>query len=313
MAEGSPTVGSPIPLTLVAGFLGAGKTTLLTRMIERRAAASGPRPRLAVVVNEFAGVGLDAVRLPEGDYDKWELSRGSIFCFCLRSDFITLLERIVCEVKPDEIWVEATGIADVAEVHKMLSVPSLRTALHLRTVVCVVDPRTILKVLVTLRAARTQVESAGLILLNKTDTADEQALTAIERELRAINSAAPIMRCVQGHVNLACLPHAPLRQDEGATMGHPPQQVMSVSIAEAWIIPRAAFDAWCVSQGERIWRAKGRVRTPAGFFWLEAVMGATTWTPSAAALPLPADTTLAFVGPDLNAEEIRSSIAALLK
>ncbi|MCX6921728.1 MAG: CobW family GTP-binding protein [Verrucomicrobia bacterium] len=297
----------------MAGFLGAGKTTLLTRMIEQRAAGSAPRPRLAVVVNEFAGIGLDAVRLPEGDYDKWELSRGSIFCVCLRTDFIALLERIVREVKPDEIWVEATGIADVAEVHKMLSVPSLRAALHLRTVVCVVDPRTILKVLVTLRAARTQVECADLILLNKTDTADEKALTAIERELRAINSAAPILRCVQGRVNLACLPHALPRHDEGATVGHPPQQVMSVSIAESWIIPQAALDAWCASRGERIWRAKGRVRTPEGFFWLEAVMGATTWTPSTSALPLPADTTLAFVGPDLNAEEVRASIAALRK
>ena len=136
----------------------------------------------------------------------------------------------------------------------------------------------------------------------------DSAWTLGVEPLPSLSEAAP-------HVPPAGSPFfdAPLRQDEGATMGHPPQQVMSVSIAEAWIIPRAAFDAWCVSQGERIWRAKGRVRTPAGFFWLEAVMGATTWTPSAAALPLPADTTLAFVGPDLNAEEIRSSIAALLK
>ena len=334
-----------IPLTLVAGFLGAGKTTLLTRMIEQRATAPNPRRRLAVVVNEFAGIGLDAVRLPEGDYDKWELNRGSIFCVCLRTDFIALLERIVREVKPDEIWVEATGIADVAEVHKMLAVPTLRAELHLRAVVCVVDPRTILKVLTTLRAARTQVECADVILLNKADTADDTTLAAIERELRAINAQAPIMRCVQGRVDVQIrwqeecgsqcswrLPHdsgesrpgersgcpttAPTfsalpRHDTEATEGHPPQQVMSASIAESWTIPRAALEAWCKAQGERLWRAKGRVRTPEGFYWLEAVMGATTWTPSTAAMPLPADTTLAFVGPDLKAEEVQASIAKL--
>ena len=94
-------------------------------------------------------------------------------------------------------------------------------------------------------------------------------------------------------------------------MGHLPQPVMSVSIAESWTISRATLDAWCVAQGERLWRAKGRVRTPEGFYWLEVVMGVTTWTPSSAAMPLPADTTLAFVGPDLDSDRVRASIAAL--
>jgi len=120
-----------LPLTLISGFLGAGKTTFLSNLIKSRKPTDG---KLAVVVNEFASLGLDGARLPDGDYEKWELNKGSIFCICLRTDFIALLEKITNEIKPKEIWVEATGIADVSEIFKMMSVPSLHDKLFLKSV-----------------------------------------------------------------------------------------------------------------------------------------------------------------------------------
>ena len=87
-----------IPLTLITGFLGAGKTTFLRHLLAYRVKAVPGAPyaprRLGVIVNEFAELGLDGVQLPEGDYRKWELNRGSIFCICMRTDFIAPTQLI---------------------------------------------------------------------------------------------------------------------------------------------------------------------------------------------------------------------------
>jgi G3E family GTPase len=77
-------------------FPGAGKTTVINRLI----AHLSPRPgRLAVASNEFASIGIDGALLPNGDYYKIELNRGSIFCSCIRSDFIGQLHRLATDIQ----------------------------------------------------------------------------------------------------------------------------------------------------------------------------------------------------------------------
>ncbi len=300
-----------IPLTLITGFLGAGKTTVLAHLLQQRAATAG-HGSLAVIINEFAELGLDAVQLPVGDHQVWELSRGSIFCICLRTDFIALLERIVREINPDEIWVEATGIADVSELFKMLGVPTLRAALYLRTNICLIDPQTILKILPTLRAAGEQVTMADALVLNKTDTADDATLEAIEARLRALNPHAPLLRCVRGKIDLARIPSFDLpRLDPRASGGHAPQPISSVSITEPWRIAPDAFAAWCHALGDKLWRAKGRLGTPAGPVWIDVTLGQMAMKACPAQLNLPAATALAFVGPGLRKDDVRDGLRRL--
>jgi G3E family GTPase len=299
------------PLTLVTGFLGAGKTSLLRHLLTWRA-TQARRPTLAVIINEFATLGLDAVQLPAGDHHVWELNRGSIFCVCLRTDFIALLERIIREICPDEIWVEATGVADVGEVFKMLSVPTLRTAVYLRTHVCVVDPGTIMKVVHTLRAAREQVRLADVIILNKIDTATPALLAAVTAQVRTLNAHAPLVHAVRSEVDVAGLPTFSVpRLDTRPFGGHPPQPIASISLAEPWQITAAAFQHWWQQQRATLWRVKGCLHTPTGSVWIDGTLAGLAMTPCEAPASLPAATSLAFVGPGLTAAVLRAELSAL--
>jgi len=305
-----------IPLTLITGFLGSGKTTFLSRLLEHRASAEtegryAPK-RLAVVVNEFAELGLDGTRLPAGDYDMWELNRGSIFCVCMRTDFITLLEKIVRDIDPDEIWVEATGIADVSEIFKMISVPVLREKIYLRTNVCLVDPGSILKILTTLRAAQEQVRLADMLIINKIDTADDSTLETIEAELRTRNPHAPVIRADHAACDLSLIPSIDVPRFENPEgSGHQPQPVYSISVTESWIIPFGKFKQWYEKQGSTLWRAKGRLMTPAGPVWVEGTLSSVTANEYPEAYTLSTATSLALIGPDLEKQKVLQELKSL--
>ena len=105
-----------IPTIILTGFLGAGKTTLLNRLIEHYNSE-----RTVLLINEFGQVSIDGELLAEGNYEKIELNKGSLFCICVRTDFIFEVERIAKELKPELLIIEATGLADTSEMEKMLA------------------------------------------------------------------------------------------------------------------------------------------------------------------------------------------------
>ncbi|MGQ9560107.1 MAG: GTP-binding protein [Candidatus Oleimicrobiaceae bacterium] len=143
MAEGAAV----IPTILLTGFLGAGKTTLLNRLIEHYRSR-----RMALLINEFGQVGIDGHLLRPGNYHKVELNRGSLFCVCVRTDFIAAVDYIGRKLKPELLLTEATGIADTAEMEKMLALPVLRAHVQLLACICLVDCQSFLKVKDVLRA-----------------------------------------------------------------------------------------------------------------------------------------------------------------
>ena len=87
---------------LITGFLGAGKTTFLNRIIN-----SFPKhKKLTLLVNEFGEIGIDGTLVEGEDIDMMEISKGSIFCVCVKTDFIKGLYELNTSVKPDVLLVE---------------------------------------------------------------------------------------------------------------------------------------------------------------------------------------------------------------
>jgi len=114
---------------LITGFLGSGKTTLLNRIIGRFPKTK----KLTLLVNEFGEVGVDGTLVEGDDIDMMEISKGSIFCVCVKTDFIKGLYELNTKVRPDVLLIESTGVANPSDLKKDLKLPIFNDALISRS------------------------------------------------------------------------------------------------------------------------------------------------------------------------------------
>ncbi|MGY3175297.1 G3E family GTPase [Pseudomonas sp. TE12234] len=168
-----------IAVTVVSGFLGAGKTTLLNRMV-RRAQGS----RLAVIVNDFGELNIDAAIVSEVTDAVYSLQNGCICC-TVQEDLLAQLGSLAqLEPRLERIVIECSGVSDPQRIVQTLAYPQLRSQMQLDMVITVVDATRHLQLEGEYaRLARAQVAAADLLLLNKTDLVDEQQLQALREAL----------------------------------------------------------------------------------------------------------------------------------
>jgi G3E family GTPase len=193
---------SPLPVSVITGFLGSGKTTLLSHLLRDPTAA-----RTAVIVNEFGEVGLDHLLLEASD-EEVLLLEGGCLCCKVRGDLVRtaghLLERRARgEAEFDRIVVETTGLADPAPIlHALMTDREIARELRIESVIATVDCAA---GGATLDAHPESVKQAALadrIVLTKSDLADASALA---ERLRRLNPAAPQLVALHGAIDASRL------------------------------------------------------------------------------------------------------------
>ena len=218
-----------IPCTIVTGFLGAGKTTLIRHLLEN----AGGR-RLAVIVNEFGDVGIDAdilrgCGIPACDEaDIVELANGCLCC-TVADDFVPAVDALLARTPPpDHILIETSGLALPKPLVQAFHWPAIRSRVTVDGVVAVVDGAALaegrvaadLAALAAQRAADQaldhddpveevfddQLACADLVLLTKSDLLDEPGLARARAAVeRALPRAVGIVASAEGRVDPAVL------------------------------------------------------------------------------------------------------------
>jgi len=161
---------SPVPVTIITGFLGAGKTSLLNRLL-RDPALGGA----VVLINEFGEIGLDHLFVEKIDGDMVMMASGCLCC-TIRGDLVDSLENLLRRRDNgrmrnfDRVIIETTGLADPAPVlHTIMSHPYLLLRFRLDGVVTVIDAINGAATLESYPEALKQAAVADRLVLSKTD------------------------------------------------------------------------------------------------------------------------------------------------
>jgi G3E family GTPase len=175
-----PIARNPIDLTVIGGFLGAGKTTLLNHLLRD----AGDR-RLAVLVNDFGAINIDAELVESHDGAMVRLENGCICC-SVGGDFIGALALLRDgDDPPQHVVVEASGVADPGAIAVLGDMPGYRRD----AAVVVADAETVrarAEHAATRHQIVAQLRAADLLVLNKTDLVEPAELADTRAWLREI-------------------------------------------------------------------------------------------------------------------------------
>lgn len=213
------------PVTIVTGFLGAGKTTLIRHLMQN---PNGKR--LAIVVNEFGDVGVDGDIL-KGCADEAcpadaiiELTNGCLCC-TVADDFVPTIEALLARpVPPEHIVIETSGLALPKPLLKAFDWPDLKSRITVDGVIAVADAEAVADgrfapdpEAVARQAAgddsvdhdtplgevfEDQVACADIVLLNKADLVDDDAMARARATVLAeAPRTIPVIAISEGKVD----------------------------------------------------------------------------------------------------------------
>ena len=177
-------------IDIISGFLGAGKTTLIKKLL----AEAYQGEKLVLIENEFGEISIDGGFLKDSGVQVSEMSSGCICC-SLVGDFNKALKEVHEKYQPDRILIEPSGVGKLSDVivaveNTVKDVPDMK----LNSFVTVADAG---KVKVYMKNFgefyNNQIESAGTVILSRTQKLSQEKLEAAAALLRQKNPTAAII------------------------------------------------------------------------------------------------------------------------
>ena len=176
-----------IPVLVIGGYLGAGKTTLINQILQNAT------QRIAVVVNDFGSVNIDAALIAEKHDDTIELTNGCICCAVGESLADVLFAISDRATLPELVIIEASGVANPASVAAFAHIDGFQHLGNFVLVDALHAAETALDALVG-KTFRIQLQSADLIALTKTNAASAESVEAVQTLVESIAPQVPILQ-----------------------------------------------------------------------------------------------------------------------
>lgn len=188
-------------LYVLTGFLGSGKTTVLLKILEHL-----KDHRVGIIQNEFGKLGIDGTILRNDDIQMVEINRGSIFCSCLKLNFVNALAEMSKE-NFEYLFVESSGLGDPSNVEEILNATEMvsGTRYDFKGVICLIDAVNFLDQIEDLETVNRQLKHCHLALITKSDLVAGERMDELMRKIRQINPVCKIETCTFGNLPIEVL------------------------------------------------------------------------------------------------------------
>ena len=174
-------------IDIISGFLGAGKTTLIKKLV----ADAFQGEKLVIIENEFGEIGIDGGFLKESGIQTTEMNSGCICC-SLVGDFGNALKDVLEKYSPDRVIIEPSGVGKLSDVIK--AVKNIGDDVKINSTATVVDASKCKMYMKNYgEFYNNQIESAGTIILSRTQNVSEEKLAKVLTMIKEKNDEASVI------------------------------------------------------------------------------------------------------------------------
>ena len=286
--------------TIVCGLLGSGKTTFIKNFLREGT------EKAVVLVNDFGQAGIDGEIFSADGIESIELPSGCVCC-TLKFDLITTIEKILATLAPAHLLIEPSGIASPSGVLEVLELLKITPV----TVIGIVDATEFIDLHEAEMFGRffeDQVSSSDIILINKTDLADEEKITRTVMLVEQINPRAITVRTVNASLH-GPFPDIPTGQRQ-IKKPAPHLRFETVSFSLESTVALSSYKKFFEDMKKGVYgdivRAKSLVATDQGPFRFDLSFGTIDMVPLYSS---PDDGRLVIIGKHLKKNSIQKELS----